>query len=444
MSWYSKVFWSEGLFLRPHHLQQNDRYVERLVESRVRQITPYPWGFSYLEIDRDLAQQSKFSLRRASGVMPDGTPFDVPADSPIPDPIDVPETAAGQIAWLAMPIGAPNTREVDDRIADSASRFIRGAETFIDSTSALRIEEEIDIALPRLSFELRKTAKPGYVGLGIARVLEVHDKNILFDEKYVPPMLACAAHPVVSGWINRIIGWIENTLDELSRYAADPGAGGGLQNVDYFMLQLLNREIPTLKHMQRSSYIHPERLYDELLRLAGELATFARHERRARDYPAYDHDDLENSFAPLIRDVQEFLSARPRRAIRLELIERARNAFVSPIRDRRLFQTATFVLEVAARVPLIEIQNQFPHLCKVGPNSKMNEIVHANLPGVALIHVPAPPPQLRALMDHVYFRLDRNTPLWPEFATAASIGMHFAGEWPDLELELWAIPEERR
>ncbi|HYS83770.1 MAG TPA: type VI secretion system baseplate subunit TssK, partial [Bradyrhizobium sp.] len=54
MSWYTKVAWSEGLFLRPHHLQQNDRYHEHLLESRVRTSTPYPWGFSELEIDRDL------------------------------------------------------------------------------------------------------------------------------------------------------------------------------------------------------------------------------------------------------------------------------------------------------------------------------------------------------------------------------------------------------
>ena len=94
MSWYSKVVWSEGLFLRPHHLQQSDRYLENLVENRVRHVTPYPWGFSDLEIDRDLAQQSKFGLRRAAGIMPDGTPFDMPADSPLPPPIDVPETAA--------------------------------------------------------------------------------------------------------------------------------------------------------------------------------------------------------------------------------------------------------------------------------------------------------------------------------------------------------------
>jgi type VI secretion system protein ImpJ len=258
-------------------------------------------------------------------------------------------------------------------------------------------------------------------------------------------MLVCSAHPVVDGWINRINGWIENKLDELSRYAADPTSGGGLQSVDYFVLQLLNRQIPVLKHLQRSGYIHPERLYAELLRLVGELATFATPERRAHDYPAYDHDDLENVFGPLIRDIQDFLSARlGRRAIRLELIERAQNAFVSPIRDRALFRNATFVLEVAARRPLIEIQNQFPHLFKIGPNTKMNEIVHAHLPGVPLVHLPTPPPHIRAITDHVYFYLDRKSPLWPDFSTAGSMGMHFSGDWPDLELELWAILEDRR
>ncbi len=93
MSWYSKVAWTEGLFLRPHHFQQNDRYHEHLLELRARYATPYPWGFSHLEIDRDLAQQSKFALRRAAGVMPDGTPFDIPTDSPLPPPIIVPDTA---------------------------------------------------------------------------------------------------------------------------------------------------------------------------------------------------------------------------------------------------------------------------------------------------------------------------------------------------------------
>ena len=263
--------------------------------------------------------------------MPDGTPFDMPADSPLPPPIDVPEGAAKQIA---VAFDAGRRRRIRGRSTTARPKApaatCSAPRCFIDSTSALRVEEEIDIAHPRLGFELRKTAKPGYSGLAIARIVEVRDKAIVFDEKFAPPVLTCAAHPVVEGWIDRVIGWIDNKLEELARYAADPTAGGGLQSADYFVLQLLNRHIPVLKHFRRSRYVHPERLYEELLRLVGELATFASPERRAHEYPAYDHDDLENIFEPVVRDMQDFLSARlGRRAIRLEIIERAPNAFVS-------------------------------------------------------------------------------------------------------------------
>ena len=132
MSWYSKVAWTEGLFLRPHHFQQNDRYHEHLLEARVRYATPYPWGFTALEIDRDLAQQSKFALRRAAGVMPDGTPFDIPADSPLPPPIVIPDTASQQIVWLTMPMVSANMREADDRESESAARYVTNSEPFID------------------------------------------------------------------------------------------------------------------------------------------------------------------------------------------------------------------------------------------------------------------------------------------------------------------------
>jgi type VI secretion system protein ImpJ len=445
MSWNAKVHWTEGLFLRPHHLQQGDRYLESAIESRARHVTPYPWGFAELEIDRDLAQQSKFALRRAAGVMPDGGLFDFPAQSPAPTPIEAPEAAAGQLVWLTMPARADNAREVSPERSENAARYVVGAETVIDSTSHLRIEEEIEVAYPRLAYEIRKTAKPGYVGLPVARIVEVHDRTLVFDEKFAPPLLVCAAHPTVEGWLDRVVGWIGAKLDELARYASDATAGGGLQSADYLMLQMLNREIPVLKHFHASRYVHPERLYEEFLRIAGELATFATQERRAREYGAYNHDDLESAFAPVLRDIQDFLSARlDRRAIRLELIERAPNAFISTIKDRTLFRNATFVLEVSARRPLTEIQQNLPAFLKVGPNTKMNEIVHAHLPGVALVHLPTPPPQIRAITDHVYFYFDRTSPLWPEFSVASAIGMHFAGDWPELQMELWAIREDRR
>src|ERR1700752_944387 len=103
MSWYSKVAWSEGLFLRQHHLQQGDRYVEQFIENRTRHISPYPWGFAAIEIDRDLAHQNKFALRRASGIFQDGTPFDMPGSSPLPLAIDLPAGTEKQLIWMTMP-----------------------------------------------------------------------------------------------------------------------------------------------------------------------------------------------------------------------------------------------------------------------------------------------------------------------------------------------------
>lgn len=443
MSRYSKVTWYEGLFLRQHHLQQSDRYIEHMVENRTRFISPYPWGFSELKIDMDLAQANKFALRAASGIFQDGTPFDMPGTSPLPPPIDVPDGSDKLTVWLTVPVATDSALEIDMPENPSGSRMVRAVETITDSTSRMHVEEEIEVAHLRLAFDVRNTPKQGFHNLKVARILEVRDETIVFDPTFAPPVLVTHAHPVVAGWIDRVIGWVDTKLQGLSRYAADPTSGGGLQAFDYYMLQLLNREVNVLKHMRNSKYVHPEQYYEELLRLAGELWTFS-PSRLARDYPAYDHDNLSDVFDPLLADIQRLLSLDLGRAIHLDLIQRGPNAFVAAVTDRALFRNATFVLEVAANLPLTQIQQQFPVLCKIGPNTKMNEIVQVNLPGIELVHMPTPPRQIRTISDHVYFYLNKASNLWPEFSTASSMGLHFAGDWPELQLDLWAIQEDRR
>jgi type VI secretion system protein ImpJ len=445
MPWRSKVAWAEGLFLRPHHFQQNDRYHENALEARVRHATPYPWGFASLEIDADLLLQGRVGFRAAQGIMPDGLPFDIPADNNPPPAVSVPDNAASQGIWLTVPLAGANLREIDRPEEQSGSRFVLSSANLVDANASVRDAEDIHIAQPRFLIEIRSNPKPGHASLQIARILEIRDKAVILDGQFVPPILICAANASANGWIDRAIGWMETKVDELARYAADPTAGGGLQSADYLVLQILNRHVPALRHLRGSRYVHPERLFLVFLGIVGELSTFATQARRPGEYPAYDHDDLASCFAPLLRDMQEFLSLRfGRRAIRLEIVEKAPNAFVCMVPDKGLIQNANLVLEVSAKRPLTEIQLQFPQLFKVGPNTKMNEIVHTHLPGIPLTHLPTPPPQLRAMADHVYFLLDRNSPLWPEFSKASGIGMHFSDDWPNLGLNLWAVMGDRR
>lgn len=443
MSWHSKVAWKEGLFLQPHHLQQSDRYLEKLVEARTRYASPYPWGFSVVKVNRDLAQQAKVALREISGIFPDGTPFDAPGACELPAPVDVPEGAEGLSVWLTLPDPAINGQDVGNAGEKGASRYVLGSETVADNASAMRLEQDVEIAVPRLELDIRATEKPGYQCLRVAKITEVRDNVVVLDETFAPPVLNTHAHPLVSGWLDRVIGWVETKLEGLARYASDPSSGGGLQATDYFMLLLLNREINVLRHYRGSRYVHPERLYEELLRLSGELWTFDQDKRLAPEYPAYDQDNLHDTFDQVMRDIQRLLSRDVGRATRLDLREMRQNSYMAQVNDRNLFRDATFVVEVESGKSLTQVQQQFPELCKVGPNTRMNEIVNSSLPGINLIHTPTPPRQIRAVSTNVYFILEKNSPLWAEFSAAPAIGMHFAGDWPDLKLELWAIVEKR-
>lgn len=409
---------------------------------RTAVITPYPWGVSALKFDRDLAQQGRIGLRSVAGIMPDGLPFSAPDTMPLPIAVAVPEDEAqGLGIWLTLPDIAVNGQAVAPQAADSASRFVLGVEPVADNAAQGRSEQMVEIASPRLELALRRTPKPGYQNICLGRIIEMRDGIVSIDDTVPPTGLVLSVHPSFEGYLSRVLGWMEAKLSGLARYAADPSSGGGMQATDYLMLMVLNRELPVLRHLKGMAHVHPERLYEKLVSLAGELATFDQGERRAADYGGYRHDQPKESFQPVVADIQRLLARDVGRAIRLPLQEVRANAFAALVQDRSLFAQATFVIEVSSGLPLTQVQQQFPLLCKVGPSTKMSQIINQSLPGVGLVHLPNPPRQIRVVASNVYFLLDKASDLWREFSVAPAIGLHFAGNWPDLKLELWAIPE---
>jgi type VI secretion system protein ImpJ len=71
----NRVVWSEGMYLRPQHFQQLERYVEQYVTRRAAGLQGAYWGWLNLEIDRDAYALGRVSLLGGAGVLPDGTPF---------------------------------------------------------------------------------------------------------------------------------------------------------------------------------------------------------------------------------------------------------------------------------------------------------------------------------------------------------------------------------
>src|SRR5438270_4630186 len=79
------VLWSKGTFLTPQHLQLQDKFLEDSMNFRVQSLKFCAWGFNELVLDQELLGEGQLAISLASGIFPDGLPFDIPGpDQPPP------------------------------------------------------------------------------------------------------------------------------------------------------------------------------------------------------------------------------------------------------------------------------------------------------------------------------------------------------------------------
>ncbi len=62
MSDRQRVAWAEGMFLRPQHFQQQNRYQEFFAHTRALAGEPHYWGFRRIEIDEAALAVSQYRL----------------------------------------------------------------------------------------------------------------------------------------------------------------------------------------------------------------------------------------------------------------------------------------------------------------------------------------------------------------------------------------------
>jgi type VI secretion system protein ImpJ len=438
--------WSEGLFLRPQHFQAADSHARGNLHARLDGAAAYPWGIIDLELSDDLASGAQFGIKRLLAVLPDGEIIDIPGRQPPPPPFDITNEVRDEVIYLTLPARQPGAVEyaAADAADASTARYLIRVRDVIDATDPDRAAEPIETGEPNLRFGIEEADRAGRICLGLARIRELQARRVVFDDAYIPPSLDLRASQTLAGFIIDILGRLEQRQDEVSLRAAEPSAGTN-SDAMFLLLIALNRWQPVLRHLARLDRVHPERLFASFLAFAGELATFTSAERRPQSFPDYDHENLELCFRPLIEalrlalGVQIGAGAQP-----LKLVKLAPGAYNSVITDRSLYDAGRFFLAVSAARPADMIRAQLPALVKIGSITRMEQLVNSAVPGVPLVPIGAPPSQIRPLPGYVYFELDRTSADWRDFATAPALGLHIAGDWPELQMELWCVKRPAR
>jgi type VI secretion system protein ImpJ len=441
MTWSNRVVWQEGMFLRAQHFQQQDRWLEALVRGRVAALRPHPWGITEMLIDRDLLATGRFALAAASGVFEDGTPFVLPGEADHPAPLELQENARNSIVYLGLPIRQAGAVEVASGPGSEVRYGAAGFEAY-DTHSASPQPAELQVGRLRLRYLLESDDRAGYMCIGCARVTEVGaDRRVSLDERWIAPALVCAATPPLSGLITELAGMLHQRGEAMGARMTAPGSRGASEIQDFLLLMVINRWQVLLAHWADSGNVHPEDLYRTLLQMAGELATFTETTtRRPSAYPPYRHDDLQRSFAPVVADLRRSLSAViEQTAVPVPLQERRHGLRVGPIVDRGILRNSTFVLSVQAAMPSENLRRLFPSQVKIAGVEHIKEFVMSQLPGIAVRALPVAPRQIPFYAGASYFELDRNSPHWQQMQSSGGFAVHVSGEYPDLQMELWAI-----
>jgi len=442
MSDNNRIVWSEGLFLRPQHFQQQERHLETWIEGRAGSLRPYAWGFTELEIERDLLAIGKLGLRRARGVFPDGTPFAMPDNEPLPAPLEIGTQLRDQVIHLAVPLRKSGALQ-STRSGNGAelTRYRTRDQEARDITTDSAMATELEVAALNTRLMAQSEPADDFARIPLAHVVECRaDRQVVLDDRFIPTALKTSAAGRLTTFLLEMQVLLHQRAEALAARAVASGRGGAAEIADFLMLQIINRYEPVVAHLASSPSLHPEELFRLTLEITGELSTLTATSRRPPQFPTYRHDALRATFDPVINALRASLSVvMEQNAIPIPLAHKKFGISVAGVADPSLFDTAAFVLAARADVPSEDLRRRFPAQVKIGSVEKIRDLVNLQLPGIGLQAMAVAPRQIPYHAGFAYFELDRASEQWRSLKGSGGIAIHQSGDFPNLAMELWAI-----
>ncbi|MFL1553542.1 type VI secretion system baseplate subunit TssK [Pseudomonas sp. D47] len=437
-----KMVWKEGMLLMPQHFQQNDRHYDYQLKARTQLMSRYGWGLFTLEIDEHYFNTRKIVISKASGVLPDGSLFELGHDTQALV-LDVPKNTHNVPVYLALPLVTGNhieTRDVkhQDVLARYLAHDLKIADSFAEGLSVC------DASCAKPDFRLLLGEQPNdqhFVKIKICQVIAPNGTDgIALDKEFIATHLHFNAHSELQAFLKEVLSLLGNRGDKLAARIRSSGQVGGAEVGDFMMLQLINRYELLLRHSLRTDQAHPEEVYLVLLGLLGELTTFASDDKRPDMALQYEHSDQGACLRQLTDAIRQVLSmVLEQHAIKLELQQAKYNIQVSPIKDPTLLDSSYFVLAASAQCDTEELRTRLPAHLKAGTVESIRQLVNLHLPGIKVSPLAVAPRQIPFHANKSYFTLEFSEQEVADLKRSGGFAFHISGEFTGLELDFWAI-----
>ncbi|MGO9228789.1 MAG: type VI secretion system baseplate subunit TssK [Bryobacteraceae bacterium] len=447
MNLLSRVVWSEGMYLGPHHFQVQSRYFEDSIQFATSSLWFASYGLAGVELDAEALHNGTVSLTHARGIFRDGLPFNMPESDPLPESRAIadlfPPTRDAIVVLLAIPPRKPNGFNCslpDGEAADA--RFTAEPRVLPDENTGA---DERTVHLGRKNLRLLLDTEPAgdLIAMPIARVVRDGAGHFAYDTNYIPPVLRISASTRLMLLLQRLIEILGEKSSAIAMGARNTSGGvaefSTRQIASFWLMHAVNSALTPLRHQLIAKRGHPEELFEEMSRLAGALCTFAL-DSHPRDLPLYDHDNLSACFEALDRHIRTHLEIIvPTNCISIPLRRTADYYYEGDVADQRCLGRSRWVLAIRARMGDAELMAKAPPLIKICSPAFVRELVKRALPGLTLTHLPVPPAAVSARVETQYFGLNKGGPCWDHINLTRKVGAYVPGEFPNPEIEILVV-----
>jgi type VI secretion system protein ImpJ len=440
-----KILWGDGLFLRPQHFQQQDQYHEQRLHQSLQALHPYAWGVNQIQIDRDALANNALRLLDLSLRFQDGELYSAPGDDELPDTVDLSQLPQSQQTitfYAALPSFKPFGGNFGDGATNNAVRFRQANRDTPDLYT--------QAAPAQLSY-LKKTVRlvsefeprDSYTHFPLLRLRRAATGGFELDAGFVAPSLSIRSAPILFQQLRRLIDALQAKVSALYGHHREPSKhviefrSGDMSS--FWLLHTASSAFASLSHYFHHPGLHPERLYEQLLQLAGALMTFSKSWTLA-DLPAYQHNDPGPAFATLHQIIRELLdTVISSKYFAIALKEVKPSYHHGMLDSQKIDDKTTFYLAVSADLPASELVDVVPLRFKVGAPDDVDKFVLSAMPGVRLQHSPQVPAAVPVRPDACYFAIEAKGQMYERMLQAQSISIYVPGGMHDLKLDLVAV-----
>jgi type VI secretion system protein ImpJ len=437
------VIWSKGVALSPQHLQAQDRFFEASLQFQLEALAFRGWGFTELQVDGTALSDGLFSISRAAAIFPDGLLVEMPSSDPLPPSRVLDDCFRDGRSRCTFYLAVPQSRQDGLNIglqrAGVSTRYSSELLMLRDESNG-QSERPVSLARKNLHILAQGESLEGSVTLPLGVVEKTEAGTFRLDAKSIAPMLNVKSSEYLNGLLRGLLQLLVTRSDQLAGARRQKNQSlaefGSSDIANFWLLYTINTHLPAFQGYFEAAQLHPEVLFSEMAALAGSLTTFSTS-IQPRDLPRYDHEHQGQSFSELDASLRELLeTVVPTNFVALPLKPLRDSIHATSIDKDSYFENSRFYLAVSADMRSADLIARVPQLAKVGSSNNVEHLVRQALPGLRLVHVPAPPKVIPVKLNYQYFSIECSGTAWESVTRGRNLAVYLPGEIPNPVMEL--------